>query len=743
MERSINVLSASFETFTATSERDRYDGFSESARKDSFNVGTDSGGITRSGTLARERIRQRNLNEERVALIGEMNAGILHCLLNVGHYETLLHHALGVMQQDRKLISSIAPLSIEAAWRLGKWDMLDNLLNETESISSNTFEYQTGVIYSSMHRKNGGDFANGMQAARLTVMGALSAASMESYERSYPMLLRLHALHEVEQAFSILCPDQTLKFQQSNAALADITRTTTRKRTATDITTTTTTSSTSIDQSSSVSFSDTDKQSLLEKWEWNEWLEVTRPSARLLEPLFAMRRVAYRMNRPSLSIREGEEWIKLAQVSRASGHLQGATIALMHAEQLNIPNARIENAKLLYQQGKLDTALNVLDPGEVAVSNLLKRDQATTGQRRHDVGQRLLMIAKWKQEAGLEAGEAIQKLFVNVTKLAPVWSQGFSNLENIMTFYMRQRKNWSANEVKKQYYSRPTNKNQPDNRRLVQLLIVSENDLYTEKGRHIIHNYGKALRRGSDCLHQALPRLLTVWFEWANRFHKSIEILQKHVKDNESSSNNNNNKKGGKSGSSRSRQLAAASSSSSGKRSNSNNNKSTRDKQIINHVNKKFNELMQQLVTLNIPLYQWMAVFPQLVSRLGHENNNVAKALHTVIVKLVRAYPQQLMWTIVGITNMRNLPENVRRADRAKKVLEEVVGKPSSERKVVMPFPRSKMKQIWDQTYECCRILIDLVAIESSKQIARRRLVTKHFVIIYLSIIYWYQHNRN
>ena len=68
-----------------------------------------------------------------------------------------------------------------------------------------------------------------------------------------------------------------------------------------------------------------------------------------------------------------------------------------------------------------------------------------------------------------------------------------------------------------------------------------------------------------------------------------------------------------------------------------------------------------------IPLYQWMAVFPQLVSRLGHENNFVAKALHTVIVKLVRAYPQQLMWTIVGITNMRNLPENVRRAQRREK----------------------------------------------------------------------------
>ena len=103
-----------------------------------------------------------------------------------------------------------------------------------------------------------------------------------------------------------------------------------------------------------------------------------------------------------------------------------------------------------------------------------------------------------------------------------------------------------------------------------------------------------------------------------------------------------------------------------------------------------------------------MAVFPQLVSRLGHENNIVAKALHTVIVKLVRAYPQQLMWTIVGITNMRNLPENVRRAQRARKVLEDVVSNPSGDPKIVQQFKGSKLKQIWDQTHDCCRILIDL-----------------------------------
>ena len=131
-----------------------------------------------------------------------------------------------------------------------------------------------------------------------------------------------------------------------------------------------------------------------------------------------------------------------------------------------------------------------------------------------------------------------------------------------------------------------------------------------------------------------------MWFEWANRFHKSLEILSAHIGDNGSGNSPSGSKSGKTSSSSRSRQLAAA----SGKRSSTTKNK--RDKTIMNMVEKKFQELTQQLTTLSIPLYQWMAVFPQLVSRLGHENNIVAKALHTVIVKLVRAYPQQLMWTI-------------------------------------------------------------------------------------------------
>ena len=39
-----------------------------------------------------------------------------------------------------------------------------------------------------------------LSAARKDVMGALSAASMESYEQAYPLVLKLHVLHEIEES---------------------------------------------------------------------------------------------------------------------------------------------------------------------------------------------------------------------------------------------------------------------------------------------------------------------------------------------------------------------------------------------------------------------------------------------------------------------------------------------------------------------------------------------------------------
>ena len=111
---------------------------------------------------------------------------VLNCLLNVGNYETLLHHALGVMKQDPSLIKDLSPISIEAAWRLGKWDLLETLLHGAAEggLPHDNYNFQIGNAFFAMQQQRSADFYDALGKARISVMGALSAASMESYERT-------------------------------------------------------------------------------------------------------------------------------------------------------------------------------------------------------------------------------------------------------------------------------------------------------------------------------------------------------------------------------------------------------------------------------------------------------------------------------------------------------------------------------------------------------------------------------
>lgn len=49
-----------------------------------------------------------------------------------------------------------------------------------------------------------------------------------------------------------------------------------------------------------------------------------------------------------------------------------------------------------------------------------------------------------------------------------------------------------------------------------------------------------------------------------------------------------------------------------------------------------------------LPAYQWLAVFPQLVCRVTHKNELVWKTLRQIIIRVVQEYPAQAMWAVVG-----------------------------------------------------------------------------------------------
>jgi len=115
----------------------------------------------------------------------------------------------------------------------------------------------------------------------------------------------------------------------------------------------------------------------------------------------------------------------------------------------------------------------------------------------------------------------------------------------------------------------------------------------------IIQNYGHALRYGHSHIFQSLPRLLTLWFEAASMISSSTRA---------------------------------------GK------------------------DLYRRMVDLarDLPAYQWLTALPQLISRISHNSSSVYKVLAAVLVKIVKAFPSQSLWTIIGASETANVARKAR-----------------------------------------------------------------------------------
>lgn len=63
--------------------------------------------------------------------------------------------------------------------------------------------------------------------------------------------------------------------------------------------------------------------------------------------------------------------------------------------------------------------------------------------------------------------------------------------------------------------------------------------------------------------------------------------------------------------------------------------------QVMNIMRTCFKEL---------PTYQWLAVLPQLVSRICHQNAEIVCLVKQIITSVLRQYPQQALWTMAAVT---------------------------------------------------------------------------------------------
>jgi serine/threonine-protein kinase ATR len=134
--------------------------------------------------------------------------GLLSCLMHLNHIgmiislnliETMNSHVSSVLSSHPEWSQTLHSFGIEAAWRLGRWDSLEDFVSKPHKP---TFESKIGEIFSAAKAVGGTFLPLAFRNARESIIPQLAAAGMESYRRAYDSILKLHVLFELEQFLS-------------------------------------------------------------------------------------------------------------------------------------------------------------------------------------------------------------------------------------------------------------------------------------------------------------------------------------------------------------------------------------------------------------------------------------------------------------------------------------------------------------------------------------------------------------
>ncbi|TYZ57617.1 hypothetical protein PybrP1_007399 [[Pythium] brassicae (nom. inval.)] len=330
----------------------------------------------------------------------ELYSGMVGCLIQLGRLESALQHINGIVTQEPELVGTLFPYALECAWRLSRWELLSDLLSSEKKSalllqSSSSSHHEPGGagaglrlrgldgsqlklirVLHSLHRGELEPFQRTLKEARLEVMGPLAAASAESYQRAYPLLHKLHFLHEAEQGFIFL----------RSTAPAD----SAAQRTAL----------------------------WARQCPWDARYDSMPTSLKYRDPILALRRVL--LEEAGLRDEVSRYWLLQAKLARKQGYARTAASALMHAEALDNPYAMLERAKLLVSQDRVYDALQLLEPVTIDAAKI----EFAVEDRTYSA-KTLLLATNWMQASGLRQGKQVVARYEAVIQFDTAWENGY------------------------------------------------------------------------------------------------------------------------------------------------------------------------------------------------------------------------------------------------------------------------------------------------------------------------------
>uniref|UniRef100_A0A8D3AWP0 Serine/threonine-protein kinase ATR n=1 Tax=Scophthalmus maximus TaxID=52904 RepID=A0A8D3AWP0_SCOMX len=328
-------------------------------------------GLLRDATACYDRAIQLESDQ-----IGHYH-GVMTSMLGLGQLSTVITQVNGVLANKHQWKSELNTYRVEAAWKLGKWDLLEDYLSSDRH--SSTWSVRLGQLLLSAKKKDAETFHEKLKLVRKEQVVPLSAASYEcgTYQRGYEYLVRLHMLSELEHTFTELHKQR----DRSTASLGQLPP------------------------------------------HWSDRLEMTQNSFRAKEPILALRRALLSLGSQSLCQElVGECWLQSTRVARKAGHHQTAFNALLNAENTHLAELVTEKAKWLWSKGDVHQALIVLQKG---VAQCFPDDQPLTDPRSMQTkGKAMLLVGRFMEETANFESNAIMKAYKDVTNLLPEWEDG-------------------------------------------------------------------------------------------------------------------------------------------------------------------------------------------------------------------------------------------------------------------------------------------------------------------------------
>ena len=477
--------------------------------------------------------------------IGNYYAGYVKCHVTLGRLEAASKLVDGILFKYPKVLPAVYSQALQCAWRLSRWDSLESLLSNDVGVRLDDPDVYLSRALLSLHQKKREGLYENLRRARFALIGPLAAASVESYQRVYPILHRLHVLHEIECGYRVI--EASCNDPSTPASII---------------------------------------------WDrecpWEDRLMNTSHEMTLREPLLAVRRAV--LQELGAIPKVAESWLQVAKMARVSGCSQAAANAVLHAQALRSPNAMLENAKILHSQGQIHEALQLLEPLPLNVRQLKPSDNPAADALR---AKTLLLTTHWIQNSQQKQGTDIIERYQTVIQLNAKWGKGY--------FYLARYCEYLLKTTRKEQHGVHNNSHviaKIDERAHVYLIMV-------------LQNYIKALQFGTKYLFQALPRFLTLWFEYGELLHD-----------------------------------------------NTSHGKNVAMSKLSNeHPKKRLMDDITEVVTnaINVlPTYEWISVLSQVTSRICHPNPFVVDGVKSITVRVLSKYPVRTMWLVLGLSRSLN-----------------------------------------------------------------------------------------